>query len=444
MLHVLYEPILRIKLHSQMTQSPNIHGLKGEPYLNAIGQPTSGRFVCHDVQWTGTDAEAFATFTITTRELVSAIENSMLFTDQDVQRGVKPERTGHTERTLNLRDGYPSSSNYVFDADKADDMVEKLLTDRKLFLNPLIWNLRPNQFEAYYDKLSRQMIFYEGNIYLPDSHHRHQAILKAYRTWITKKSDYPKYNPDKQYKVELYFLSKKEEGDYFFAKNQLPKPTSKSKSYDLTTQDDLSILAKIFIDRTNALKTNVNRVTDRLTAGNSQVVTLSTIREMMRTYASDETFDETELEGLAVISSRFYDMLAAVRPELGVLELRARRRVREHLLVDSATMMHGYAYLMKDFGQDVTKCGMKEAIEKWTIRLKRLSGGIEYSIGSWKGDFFDKMNPIWLSSGIEKHSKGGGKLTVTNTGASRSSAGRLLRQLVSVDQQPRDLEFLTV
>jgi hypothetical protein len=128
---------------------------------------------------------------------------------------------------------------------------------------------------------------------------------------------YPNFSPSREFVVQLYFLSQSDEGNYFYDKNQRPKPTAKSKAYDLTTLDDLSILAKKVIDRSEALKNNVNRVTDRLTARNPQVMTLSTLREMAKELALEDIVDSAEIEGLATMAARFYDLLAEVRPELG-------------------------------------------------------------------------------------------------------------------------------
>jgi hypothetical protein len=158
--------------------------------------------------------------------------------------------------------------------------------------------MRPGAFEAYSNETDRQIYIYQGKIYLPDSHHRHQAIVKAVSLWREAPRDYPKFSENLQFKVEMYFLTPEDEGNYFFDKNQRPKPTAKSKAFDLTTQDDLSLLAKRVIDKSKSLTENVNRVTDRLHNKNPQVLTLSTLREMMRTFSSDDSIDESELEGM--------------------------------------------------------------------------------------------------------------------------------------------------
>src|SRR5439155_7936535 len=147
------------------------------------------------------------------------------------------------------------------------------------------------------------------------------------------------------------------------------------------------------VERSAALKDNVNRVTDRLTAKNPQVVTLSTLREMMKALAPAESLDEPEIEGLATVAAKFYDKIAEVRPELGVLPPPERRRVRETLVVDAAVMMHGYAALMRAFNDALAEEGTKQATAEWHRKLKRLSSEHEYAFGRWHGDLFEKRNP---------------------------------------------------
>lgn len=417
-----------------------IDGLLTEPRRRASGGAYPGRFTCHHVQWTETGAQQSATFVLTAREIADAAESRLVWTDQDVQRGIKPGLPYPAERELPLCDGYPDLNTYVFDPEKADDIALKLLEGEQLFLNPLIWNLRPGSFSAYWNETVGDLYLYSGRIYLPDSHHRHQAILKAVRAFDDDPTEYPRFSPEMEFRVELYFLSKLDEGNYFFDKNQRPKPTAKSKAYDLTTQDDLSLLAKRVIDKSQALHHNVNRVTDKLTATNYQVVTLSTLRQMMQLFAPGDALDETEIEGFAQVAATFYDMLAEARPELAVLELPDRREVRRESLVDSAVMMFGYASLMRDFNAVIADEGLARAKESWRLRLARLSG--DYEFKSWHGDFFARTNPLWLATGILKPGKNPGKLTLSNTGATRAQAGRVLSQLLSLETVPRDIQFL--
>lgn len=422
-----------------MSKVNSIDGLLKRPKRNAKGAIYKGRFTCPDVQWT---ANEMATFTITAEELAAAAASNLLWTDQDVQRGIQPGVSPVPPRELSLASGYPDPAKYVFDTDKANDITEKLLAGQKLYLNPLVWNLRPKSFTAYWDEKETDLYIYDGRIYLPDSHHRHQAIIQAVHCWQQAPKDYPKFSGGKEFKVELYFLSREDEGNFFYDKNLLPKPTAKSKAYDLTTEDDLSLLAKRMVERSKNLQGNVNRVTDRLVAKNPQVVTLSTLREMMKTVAASDLLDHAELDGLANIASQFYDLLAEVRPELGHLSVSERNTVRSRLLVDSAVMMHGYAALMKDYKDDLPKLGTAKARAEWAKKLQSLDSSHLYRFENWSGDLFEKNNPLWRAVGIAKPGRDPSKLTVVNTGAARLECGRVLRQLLSLGHPTTSLQFL--
>lgn len=409
---------------------PTIQGFVDVPEKTASGDSYAGRLCCDDVQITGSGSDAIATFTVTARQLLDAANAEMLWTDQDVQRGVRPEVSEKVARELSLSKGYPDSTKYIFSATAADDMTEKLLHGTRLFINPLVWNLRPGKFEAYYDESNRKIYIYDGKIYLPDSHHRHQAILKAAHIYRLAKADYPNFDLGKQFKVELYFLKREDEGNYFFDKNQRPTPTAKSKAYDLTTMDDLSVLAKRVIELTPSFATNVNRVTDRLSAKNPNLVTLSTLRESLKPIADLNGVDETEMEGLAQLASRFFQLLNGVRPELGTLPLKERKLIREKSLVDAPIMFQGYGSLISDFGETVSKSGMVAAAAEWGDKLKRLAPEYSYTEGRWLGDLFDKANPMWTRLGIIKPGLTGHP-TVSNNRAARLQVSRALRAVVT-------------
>jgi DNA-sulfur modification-associated len=416
----------------------SIPGFLAEPEQNPNKSKYTGRLCCDDVQVTGEGADAMVTFTITARQLLDAADSQMLWTDQDVQRGIKPEVAGKVARVLPLSDGYPDSKLYNFNAESADEMTEKLLHGQRLFINPLVWNMRPSNFEAYYDQVERKIYIYGGRIYLPDSHHRHQAIIKASKTFRQAPSDYPKFDLSKQFKVELYFLKREDEGNYFFDKNQRPTPTAKSKAYDLTTVDDLSMLAKRVIELTPSLQGNVNRVTDRLTSRNPDVVTLSTLRESLKLAADVEGMDEAELQGIAHVASSFFHLLANVRREIGLLPVAERKVTRGISLVDAPIMFQGYGALIADFNMAIPSVGFKKATEEWEIKLNRLSSTNRYQEGKWIGDLFDKRNPMWTRLGVIKPGLTG-RPTVSNNRAARIQVSRALRAVVNSPSNALDL-----
>jgi hypothetical protein len=408
-----------------MAAAFNIKGFLDEPKRSPSGDAYRGRLQLPLVQWTGKGPSAFVTFTVTAEQVADAAESQLLWTDQAVQRGVQPTAPPGTPAELAVGDGYPNPALYVFHVDNADDICEKLIRGEDMFLNPLVWNLRPGQFEAYSSEETSEIWVYHGRIYLPDSHHRHQAILKAVRSANEGNSTFDR---SMQFKVELYFVDKEGEGNYFFDKNQRTRPTSKAKAYDLTTQDDLSLLAKRVLEKLPDFNAGVNRVTDRLSKKAPHFVTLSTLREMMRNYAGASELEEAELEGLAVVAADFLDMISHIRPELSV---QMSHTDRDRTLAASGVMMHAYAALMHDYNLEIPNHGREAAKARWGELLERLAPGVSASYvtdsETWAGDFLSKENPLWADLGIAKSTRKGPP-TILNTGGTRARASKALRE----------------
>jgi hypothetical protein len=391
----------------------------------------AGRLRLTNVQWVNNEDERMVTCTVTARQILDWSESSMLWTDQTMQRGIKAEAPPGTATLLPLRDGYPDPKLYVFHAEKADAMATALTEGRKLFLSPLTWNLRPGTFEAFYDPDDKSLTVYKGKVFLPDSHHRHQAIALAMRVFDeSNPGECDPHLPDRQFTVNLYFMPKMDEGEFFYEKNILGTPTAKSKAYDLTDQDAAASLAKEMIRQSPSLLGNVNRVTDRLTARNRQVVTLSTLRGLVEAAVDATTIDPSTVESTGALLAEFYEMLVGVRPELGQLDLADRVRTRRDLLSDSAVMMHAYGQLAGRFIREAHEDELVEVKARWAARLAALSPGNERVVNDYPGDLFDKANPVWREEGILQLTKSG-TLTVSNTRQTRARCHDVLNRAMS-------------
>jgi hypothetical protein len=145
---------------------------------------------------------------------------------------------------------------------------------------------------------------------------------------------------------------------------------------------------------------------------------------------------------MARVAGEFFDLLAEVRPELGHQSVEARKTIRDTLIVDSATMMHGYAALMKDYNDELGTLGTSNARSVWRRKLDKLRSTARYSFNGWNGDLFDKRNPLWRAVGIVKPGRDNVRLTMLNTGAARIECGRVLRQFLAVDENEQSLAFL--
>jgi hypothetical protein len=402
-----------------------------KPLERRAGGVYTGRFQIANPQWMLNPDDLHATAALTVRDIATAADNGLIWTDQLVQRGIKPEAEGgQPDVELSLAAGYPDSSVYVFESEKASAIAQKLLEgDTTLRLSPLVWNLRPGAFQAAVDEGDgeTELYLYRGRIYLPDGHHRHQGIVRAFRLWEEAPGDYPNFDPNRLFTVDLYFMSRRDEAEYFFQKNWLAWRVARSKSYDLTEQDPPSVLAKRVIEQAESLKGNVNRVTDQLAASNPQVLTLSTLREMMNRVLDTDSLTEEEVENTAELLAAFWEMLVAVRPELGHLDTKERRESRRQSMAGQAVAMYGYAELMRRFLADVDEKGEEAATAAWEKRLKKLRADQKYThrAPKFSGDFLARDNPLWVERGVLQTTKSG-KQTVSNTRQTRDQMAEAL------------------
>jgi hypothetical protein len=411
---------------------PSVDGLLDEPIARRGGALHAGRFQIDNLLLVDNPDDVHLTASLSVRDLADAADGNLLYTDQIVQRGIKPGKAGEVE--LSLADGYPDPDVYIFYEDKADEIASALLSGQKLHLSPLVWNLRPGHFQGYLDTSARNLVLYSGRIYLPDGHHRHQGIVQAFRIWQTAQDEYPDFDVDRLFTVDVYFMSRQEEAQYFFEKNVLGKDVDKSKSFDLTTRDPLSNLAKALIDKSPSLKGNVNRVTDRLSAASPQVITLSTLHTMMqRVVGEDSAPGDERIEELATWLAAFYEMLAEVRPELGLLSLEDRQKARRESMAGQAVLMHGFAELMREFVNDVEADGLEDAARNWKSRLAPLGKAKTYKSedGEFSDDLFLRTNPLWRELGVIQSTRSG-RDAVSNVRQTRDSVADLLRERVGL------------
>jgi hypothetical protein len=405
------------------------------------GSPYQGRFTMYDVQVTNDQGSVFITSTVSIQMIIDACNSNMLWTDQSVQRGIKPEAGATVPRYLSLQSGFPDKTKYVFEQSRSEEIADKLLRGEKLFLNPLIWNLRPGDFKAYHDSAAKRLNIYEGRIYLPDSHHRHQGILHAARIYNEAPAEYPGFSLDRQLIVELYFMTPEDEGEYFYEKNQLGKTADKSKAFDLTTQDNLALAARKAIELSPSLIGNVNRVTDRLTAKNRQVMTLSTLVGIIRSAAGSEIAN-SQVDALAHSFASFYELLSDARPELKLLTEEERLSARKTLMIDQAVILHGFAPTIRRFhaGLVNARASGEEAerayLDDWKARLGNLADADYQFVDAdgtvvWEGDMFDRRNPLWRHIGILQPTKAGG-MAVSNTRQTRVNAATHIEERLGV------------
>ena len=354
-----------------------------------------------------------------------------------MQRGVRPERQDDLPVELSLADGFPDASNYVFYPEKADAIAEKLLDGQPgLKLSPLVWNLRPGHFQAAIDETddATHMYLYRGRIYLPDGHHRHQGILKAFRLWEDAQADYPNFDSERQFTVDIYFMSRQDEAEYFFQKNWLTQQVDRSKSYDLTEQD-CTLSSGEGRYRQGAEPRGERQPRYGSTRGIEPASHHAL--DAARGHADGRRDRRANPAGDRRLSAPaiavFWEMLAQVRRELQKLEVDERRESRKQSMAAQAVVMHGYAQLLRRFLKDVEDGDLDSAAAEWQPKLNTLVPGNQYehSPSSWKGDFFSRENPMWQEIGVLQQTKRGGQ-AVSNVRQTRDQVGKVLTERIDV------------
>lgn len=147
------------------------------------------------------------------------------------------------------------------------------------------------------------------------------------------------------------------------------------------------------------------------------------------------------MEGIALVASKFFSILADVRPEIGLLPLPQRKKVRAASLVDAPVMFQGYGALIADFNLAVSKLGMTAASEQWREKLQNVAASIQYNERGWSGDLYEKENPIWYRLGVIKPGLTG-QPTVNNNRGARLQVAKVLRAVVNKPSQITSLEVL--
>lgn len=75
--------------------------------------------------------------------------------------------------------------------------------------------------------------------------------------------------------------------------------------------------------------------------------------------------------------------------------------------------------------------GQSRARSDWHNRLSRLSSTYTFAGTQWSGDLFEKANPLWRSVGILKPNARGNGYSQVNNGATRTTAARMLRAILT-------------
>ena len=317
-------------------------------------QPTQdGPYACYDA-------------VVTAQDIATLYKTGFLKVDPDHQRGVDTV-----------------SRKPILDMEKVERWADQLIAG-EAYLGQLSWNFRKEETALDYEHEKRCLTIGAGAATIPDSAHRHMAVLKA----VESAARGSKFDLQRKFSVRIYNVSAAEENRIFYAMNQEGKKADPTRSKWLH-RVGITKLAGALVERSQHLQDNVDTVRDRLSQRNPRLCAFNTLSRAFEEHWTDfNQDDEAALQKGVDHLVSFWDKLVGVRPELGKLDITRRKKVRETSLVDSALAIAAYvalARLMRDHDVDLS------ALDRLTATIM---------VNEKVIDFLSRENPLWEEIGV--------------------------------------------
>lgn len=339
---------------------------------------------------------------VTARDIATLYSTGFLKIDPDRQRGLD---------TVTRKP--------ILDMDKIDRWADQLISG-EAYLGQLSWNFRKEETSLTYDPNSRTLTIGAGAATIPDSYHRHRAILKA----VESADRGSRFNVDRQFSVRIYNVPVSAENRIFYAMNQEGKKADPTRSKWLH-RVGVTKLAGALVEHSNHLRDNVDTVRDRISKRNPRLCAFNTLSCAFEQHWTDiDPDDEAAVRNDLDYLLRFWDKLVVVRPELGKLDITRRKKLRETFLVDSALAITAYVALARKMReQGVGLAALEKLAQQVTANGKPV-------------DYFSRENPLWEKTGVlvPATKKDGTKaLNLRNARQSREAMLAAIAHLVGVD-----------
>jgi hypothetical protein len=350
---------------------------------------------------------------VTAHDISQLYKTGFLKLDDDRQRGIDSV-----------------TGKRILDDEKVEKWAEQLVSG-EAYLGQLSWNFRKDETSLEYDEDTRSLKIGAGTATIPDSGHRHMALLKAAESAGRGSS----FKLDRKVSVRIYNVPASEENRIFYAMNQEGKKADPTRSKWLHRLGATKI-AGALAEQCPSLKDNVDTIRDRLSKKNPRLCAFNTLSGAFETYWADcNPEEEVAFKATVDFVALFWNKLAAVRPELGRLDISRRKRVRENLLVDSALAISAYvAIARKMYDRHVDLSRLEKLGQPVTATIKKPAGEEQREV-----DLFSRENPIWEQIGILVPSakKSGEKVfTLRNARQTREAMLKTIEGVLELNVQP--------
>jgi len=315
----------------------------------------------------------------------------------------------------------------ILDDEKVDRWAEQLVKG-EAYLGQVSWNFRKDETVLEYDEQKRSLKIGAGAATIPDSGHRHMAILKAADS-VAKGSS---FNLERKVSVRIYNVPASEENGIFYAMNQEGKKADPTRS-KWRHRIGAAKIAGALVDQCPSLRDNVDTIRDRLSKKNPRLCVFNTLSGAFESYWSDcNPEDKDALQADVDYAVRYWNKLAEVRPELRKLDITRRKKVRETLLVDSALAISAYVAVARKMHEQSLDFSTLDKLGKPVV-IKHGATGEEREV-----DLFSRENPSWEQLGIlvpSTRRSGEKAFTLRNARQTRDAMLKVIEGVLGLNHQ---------
>jgi hypothetical protein len=330
--------------------------------IENVSRTEDGPYTCYDA-------------VITAHDISQLYKTGFLKVDDDRQRGIDSV-----------------TGKRILDVEKVERWAEQLVKG-EAYLGQLSWNFRKDETSLEYSEETRSLKIGAGAATIPDSGHRHMAILKAAES-ASKGSS---FKLDRKVSVRIYNVPASEENRIFYAMNQEGKKADPTRSKWLHRIGATKI-AGALAEQCPSLRDNVDTIRDRLSKKNPRLCAFNTLSGAFETYWADcNPEEEASFKDHVNYAVEFWNKLATVRPELRKLDITRRKLVRETLLVDSALAIAAYVAIARRMREQGTDLSLLEKLAQ-PVSVAMKTEATEHE--SRQVDLFSRENPIWEQIGV--------------------------------------------
>jgi hypothetical protein len=350
---------------------------------------------------------------VTAHDISQLYKTGFLKVDDDRQRGVDSV-----------------TGKRIIDDEKVEKWAEQLVTG-EAYLGQLSWNFRKDETSLEYDEAKRSLKIGAGAATIPDSGHRHMALLKAAESAARGS----KFKLERKVSVRIYNVPASEENRIFYAMNQEGKKADPTRSKWLHRLGATKI-AGALAEQCPSLRDNVDTIRDRLSKKNPRLCAFNTLSGAFEAYWGDCNPDEEDAFKAAVdFVVLFWNKLATVRPELAKLDITRRKRVRETLLVDSALAISAYVAIARKMQDRQIDLSLLERLGQPVTAIFKVADGTQRR----EVDLFSRENPIWEQIGVlvpSPQKSGQNVFTLRNARQTRAAMLKTLEDVLGLEVQP--------